>query len=39
MEQQNDADERSLTSISLAATSISLLVVSILIPYWRDDDV
>ena len=39
MEQQNDADERSLTSISFATTSISLLVLSILIPYWRDDDV
>jgi hypothetical protein len=39
IEDQNDAEEQSLTSISFAITSISLLVVSVLIPFWRDDDV
>ena len=39
IEDQNDAEEQSLTSISFALTSISLLVVSVLIPFWRDDDV
>ena len=39
IEDQKDAEEQSLTSISFAVTSISLLVVSVLVPFWRDDDV
>jgi multidrug efflux pump subunit AcrB len=39
IEDQNDAEEQSLTSVTFAITSISLLVVSVLIPFWRDDDV